>query len=88
MKRLYLQIYLTVIVSLLAFATAAGAAAGLVAAAGLTRVLAGFVFGVTPGDPVSFAGAAMLLAVVMVAASAGPAWRASRVDPIVALRAE
>lgn len=67
---------------------AVGGAAGLVAAAAGTRVLGGFVFGVTPGDPVSFAVAAACLAVVIVAASAAPAWRASRVNPIVALRAE
>jgi ABC-type antimicrobial peptide transport system permease subunit len=67
---------------------AAGGVLGLVAAVAATRVLAGFVFGVTPSDPASFAVAAAFLAVVIVAASAGPAWRASRVDPIVALRAE
>ncbi|HET9316246.1 MAG TPA: FtsX-like permease family protein, partial [Vicinamibacteria bacterium] len=67
---------------------AAGGAVGLVAAGATTRVLSGFVFGVTPGDPVSFALAAACLAVVTLAASAGPAWRASRVDPIAALRAE
>jgi ABC-type antimicrobial peptide transport system permease subunit len=65
-----------------------GGAIGLVAAAAATRMLAGFVFGITPGDPASFALAAALLAVVILAASAGPVWRASRVDPIVALRAE
>jgi predicted permease len=67
---------------------AAGGVVGLVAATAVRRVLAGFVFGVTPGDPASFALAAAFLAAVIIAASAGPAWRASRVDPIVALRAE
>jgi putative ABC transport system permease protein len=67
---------------------AAGGAFGLLAAAAGTRMLAGFVFGVTPGDPASFALAAAFLAVVIIVASAGPAWRASRVDPIIALRAE
>ena len=67
---------------------AAGGAVGLVAAAAVTRILAGFVFGVTPRDPASFAVAATCLAVVIVGASVGPAWRASRVDPIVALKAE
>jgi predicted permease len=67
---------------------AAGGAAGLLTAGATTRLLSGFVFGVTPGDPVSFALAAAFLALVILAASAGPAWRASRVDPIVALRAE
>ena len=67
---------------------AAGGAVGLAAAAAGTRLLAGHVFGVSPGDPASFLMAAALLALVIVAASAGPAWRASRVDPIVALRAD
>jgi putative ABC transport system permease protein len=67
---------------------AAGGAVGLAAAAAGTRLLAGHVFGVSPGDPASFLMAAALLALVIVAAGAGPAWRASRVDPVVALRAE
>lgn len=67
---------------------AAGGAVGLVAAAAGTRILAGFVYGVTPADPTSFALATAFLAAVIVAASGGPAWRASRVDPIVALRSE
>jgi ABC-type lipoprotein release transport system permease subunit len=57
-------------------------------AAAVKQVLSGLVFGVTPGDPASFALAAILLAAVIVAASAVPAWRASRVDPLEALRAE
>jgi putative ABC transport system permease protein len=67
---------------------AAGTAVGLAAAAASSHLLASHVFGVSPGDPVSFLAAAALLALVMVVASAGPAWRASRVDPVVALRAE
>src|SRR5262249_28663108 len=66
----------------------AGGAVGLAAAAAVKQVFAGFVFGVSPGDPASFALAAIFLAVVIVGASAGPAWCASRVDPVVALRAE
>lgn len=45
-------------------------------------------FGVGPGDPASFAAAAAVLALVVIAAGAGPAWRAARVDPVVAIRAE
>src|SRR5262249_22030713 len=67
---------------------AAGGAVGLVAAAAGQQGLAGFVFGVGPGAPAPSALAALLRAVVTVAAGAGRAWRASRVDPVVALRAE
>jgi ABC-type antimicrobial peptide transport system permease subunit len=45
-------------------------------------------FGVRPLDPVSFGGAAAVLAAVALAAAAWPAWRAMRVDPAVALRDE
>ncbi|MET0552298.1 MAG: ABC transporter permease [Vicinamibacteria bacterium] len=67
---------------------AVGGAVGLAAAAAGTRVLAGHVFGVSPGDPASFLIAAGLLALVVIGAGAVPAWRAARVDPVVALRAE
>ena len=58
------------------------------AIATVTRVLQGFLFGVSAFDPVAFLGAATLLVAVAVAASLGPARRATRVDPIVALRNE
>jgi predicted permease len=65
-----------------------GVGSGLVAAAGLTRYLEGMLFGLTPLDPLVFGAAAMLFSVVALGASYLPAWRATRIDPLVALRAE
>jgi predicted permease len=65
-----------------------GIAAGLGLALGITRLLRGLLHGVTPADPATFAVVAGLLAAVAAVASAVPAWRASRVDPMLALRSE
>ncbi len=67
---------------------AAGLAFGLVGALAATRVLQGFLFGVEPADPLSFAAAAAILAAVGLAACWIPARRAARVDPAVVLRDE
>jgi predicted permease len=67
---------------------AIGVAVGLVVAFGVTRVLASLLYGVKPADPLTFAGAALAIGAVAVAASYLPAWRAARVDPVRALRAE
>jgi ABC-type antimicrobial peptide transport system permease subunit len=67
---------------------ALGGVVGLLAALFATRLLAGFVFGIAPADPASFALAGALFVPVVVVASLRPAWRASRVDPIEALRAD
>jgi predicted permease len=65
-----------------------GIAVGLVAALGVTGLLASDLYEVTTRDPVTFAGVAILFAVVSVAACYVPARRAMRVDPMVALRYE
>jgi putative ABC transport system permease protein len=61
---------------------------GLVGAFALTRVLASFLFGISPEDPLTFAGVALLLALVALTACAVAARRALRIDPVEALRRE
>lgn len=65
-----------------------GLAIGTLASGALTRTMEGLLFGITPGDPLTFA--AMVVVLTIVAACAGyfPARRASRIDPMIALRAE
>jgi putative ABC transport system permease protein len=70
---------------LLAFS---GVAAGLVAAFGVTKFMRMLLHDVDPADPLTFASVGVLLSVVAVLASLVPAWRATRVDPVVALKAE
>jgi len=68
--------------------TAGGLAAGLVGAIALSRYLSTLLFGVGERDPITFAVVALLLGLVALAATAVPAIRAVRVDPMRALRSE
>src|SRR5262249_48801464 len=63
-----------------------GSAVGVVVSLAVTRAMAAVLYGVRPTDLLSFAGAAFIVVSVAVAASCLPAWHASRVDPVTALR--
>jgi predicted permease len=65
-----------------------GIGAGIVAALGLTRLMRSLLYGTSAADPFTFAAMAVLLAAVAVAACYIPARRATRIDPITALRHE
>jgi predicted permease len=67
---------------------AVGIGLGLVGAFALSRLAASLLFGVSPADPVTFAAVAGVIALVALVACVVPARRATRVDPIVAIRTE
>jgi len=54
----------------------------------LVRTISTFLFGVEPLDPMTFGSVSLLLALTAAIATAAPAWRAMRVDPVEAFRAE
>ena len=68
--------------------TGLGATLGLAGAIAMTRALRGMLYGVTPLDGITLAGVVAIVSGVALAAVIWPAWRASRVDPTTALRAE
>jgi ABC-type antimicrobial peptide transport system permease subunit len=67
---------------------ALGVITGIVGSVAITRVLSGFLFGIKPMDPITFLAVLLLLATVALLASYIPARRATKVDPMIALRYE
>jgi putative ABC transport system permease protein len=67
---------------------AIGGVIGLAAAALIARAISTFLFGVEPLDPMTFGVVGLILALTAAIATAAPAWRATRVDPVEAFRAE
>jgi putative ABC transport system permease protein len=65
-----------------------GLTVGLAGGVGVGFTMGSMLFGTSPADPATLAGVAGLLTLVSLAATALPAWRASRIDPVTALRAE
>jgi predicted permease len=66
--------------------TASGVALGAAVALALTRLLGGLLYKVSPRDPLAFASAFVVMTITALAASLLPAWRATRTDPVQALR--
>jgi ABC-type antimicrobial peptide transport system permease subunit len=65
-----------------------GLGVGIAAALSVTHLLANLLFSVSPVDPATFVGVPLLLGVMAIAASYIPAFRATRIDPAIALRGE
>jgi putative ABC transport system permease protein len=65
-----------------------GVVLGIGAALVASHVMSSFLFGISAHDPLTFLGTAAVLAIVAMAATCVPAWRAARVDPMIALRYE
>jgi ABC-type antimicrobial peptide transport system permease subunit len=67
---------------------AIGLGIGLVGAFGVARAMGGLLFGLSPGDPVTFVAVPVTLGVLVLVATWWPARRAVRLDPVAALRSE
>ena len=65
---------------------AAGIVVGAIAAVVLTRLMANLLYKVSPSDPVAFGSALLVIIIASLAACFLPAWRATRIDPVKALR--
>jgi putative ABC transport system permease protein len=65
-----------------------GLTVGLAGGVAVGFAMRGVLFGTSPADPATLAGVSILLVIVSLMATAWPAWRASRIDPVIALRAE
>jgi ABC-type lipoprotein release transport system permease subunit len=68
--------------------TLLGVFLGVLAATGLSSVLARLIYGISATDPSTFAAVSVLLATVALVACVIPGWRATRVDPVTTLRNE
>jgi putative ABC transport system permease protein len=79
---------LRLVISSASVVIGSGVAIGLVLAALVSRSIAAFLFGVQPIDPVTFVLVPVVLSATAAIAVAAPAWRAARVDPVVAFRNE
>jgi putative ABC transport system permease protein len=66
----------------------AGIGLGMIGAAALTRLMSGLLYGITPTDPFTFSSIPAILFIVVAVGSYGPARKATRVDPMIALRCD
>lgn len=67
---------------------AIGLSLGLAGGIGVGFMMRGMLYGLSPMDPTTLGGVALVLSAVTISATAWPAWRASRIDPVMALRSE
>jgi ABC-type antimicrobial peptide transport system permease subunit len=74
------------VVSRVAALVAVGVLAGAAFSLWASRFIGALLYGLTPRDPITLAGAATVLAMVAAVAASVPAWRASRIDPAEVLR--